>query len=152
MCGGDPRFDLTSLASRSRQLRIRFASGLRPPGESVTTIELGIQAHRQHDRHTFLLTGELDLASAGALEEMVARACADGANEIVLDLSYLRFIDSSGLKAILSAMSLCATNRCELYLTPAQEPVQRLFELTRVSDRLSFRESSLPEASGAAPL
>jgi anti-sigma B factor antagonist len=117
----------------------------------MATIELNIQAHRQQDRHTLELTGELDLASAPELEAMVAQACADGASEIVLDLSRMRFIDSSGLKAILSASSLCATNACELYLTPAPEPVHRLFELTRLIDRLQFRESSLPEPADAGP-
>jgi anti-sigma B factor antagonist len=117
----------------------------------MATIELSIQAHRQEDRHTFVLTGELDLASAPELEAMVAQACADGASEILLDLSRLRFIDSSGLKAILSARSLCETNRCELYLTPAQEPVQRLFELTRLVDKLQFRESAPSEPSDAGP-
>jgi anti-sigma B factor antagonist len=117
----------------------------------MATIELSIQAHRQQDRHTLVLTGELDLASAPELEVMVAEACTDGASEIVLDLSRLRFMDSSGLKAILSARSLCAANGCELYLTPAQEPVHRLFELTRLIERLQFRESSLPESAGASP-
>jgi anti-sigma B factor antagonist len=117
----------------------------------MVTIDLNIQAHRQQDRHTLVLTGELDLASAQELEGMVAQACADGAREIVLDLSRLRFIDSSGLKAILTARSLCATSGCELYLTPGQEPVQRLFEITRVIDRLQFRESSLTEPVDAGP-
>jgi len=117
----------------------------------VTTIELNIQAHRRQDRHTLVLTGELDLASAPALEGMVAQACADGASELVLDLSRLTFIDSSGLKAILSARGLCAANRCDLFLTPAKAPVQRLFELTRLIDRLPFRESSPPEPADARP-
>jgi anti-anti-sigma factor len=117
----------------------------------VATLELNIRAHRQQDRHRLELTGELDLASAAELEGMVAQACANGASEIVLDLSRLRFIDSSGLKAILSASSLCATNACELYLTRAQEPVQRLFEITRLTDRLKFRESSPPEPADAGP-
>jgi len=118
----------------------------------MATIELSIQAHRQEDRHTLVLTGELDLASAPALESMVARVCADGASEVVLDLSRLKFIDSSGLKAILSARSLCAARNCDFCLTPGQAPVQRLFELTRLIDRLPFRESSLPEPADAAPL
>jgi anti-anti-sigma factor len=118
----------------------------------MTTIELNIKAHREQDQHTLALIGELDLASAPALEGMVAQACADGAREVVLDLSRLRFIDSSGLKAILSGRSLCAANRCEFYLTPAQAPVQRLFELTGLDVRLPFRDSSLPEAADATPL
>jgi anti-sigma B factor antagonist len=116
----------------------------------VTTIELNIQAKREQDHHTLVLAGELDLASASELEGMVAQACADGAREVVLDLGRLRFIDSSGLKAILSARSLCASSRCDFYLTPAQAPVQRLFKLTRLDERLPFRESALPDAADAS--
>jgi anti-anti-sigma factor len=117
----------------------------------MATIELSIQTHLQQDRHTFVLAGELDLASAPELEGMVAKACADGAREMLLDLRDLRFIDSSGLKAILGARSLCETSHCELYLTPAPEPVQRLFELTGLVDKLRFRDSTQPDPADTAP-
>jgi len=48
---------------------------------------LSIEDERVGDRHTLLLTGELDIASAPELEEQAQRLCARPASELVLDLS-----------------------------------------------------------------
>ena len=88
---------------------------------------------------TLALAGELDLATAPDLEAMIRSLCGDGACEIVLDLSQVSFLDSSGLRAILAATTLCEEHSCRLVLTRPREPVQRLFELTGLLDKLSFR-------------
>jgi anti-sigma B factor antagonist len=103
-----------------------------------------IQADAHGDRHTLVLTGELDLASAPILEAATARLCADGASEIVVDLSGLAFIDSTGLRTILSSMSLCEEHLCNFWLIPGPRAVQRLFELAGILERLPFREPDLP--------
>jgi len=105
------------------------------------------------DRHTVVLNGELDIASAPMLEETVADVCAAGAHELVLDMGGVEFIDSSGLSAIVRGKMLCEDQHCGYCLTPAQRPVQGVFEVTGVADRLSFRDATVePERSapGAA--
>jgi anti-sigma B factor antagonist len=106
---------------------------------------LSIQERSQGDRHTLLLTGELDMASAPELEQQAERLCAQNASELVLDLTGLKFIDSAGLNAVLRVRTLCQENMCGFALTPGTPPVQRLFEVTRVIDRLPFRA---PEPEG----
>jgi len=100
---------------------------------------LSIQDQREGERHTLLLTGELDIASGPELEEQAQRLCTRPASELVLDLSRLEFIDSAGLNAILRVRALCHEHTCEFCLTPGARPVQRLFEVTRLVDRLPFR-------------
>lgn len=113
---------------------------------------LGIQRQREGDRHTLLLTGELDIASAAELEEQAQRLCTRPVGELVLDLSQLEFIDSAGLNAILRVRALCQEHTCEFCLTPGAQPVQRLFEITRLVDRLPFRKASRgEEGDPAAP-
>jgi anti-anti-sigma factor len=102
--------------------------------------DFSIREDAQGDRHTLILAGELDLASAPALEAAAARLCADGANEIVVDLSGLSFIDSTGLRTILSSISLCEKHLCDVWLIPGQRAIQRLFELAGLLGRLPFRE------------
>lgn len=97
--------------------------------------------------HALLLRGELDIASAPALEGAFQQLCEGGARELVLDLSRLEFMDSTGLNAILKCRTLCEEHQCELGLVPGPRPVQRVFELTRVLDRLPFRE---PDAARQA--
>jgi anti-anti-sigma factor len=105
--------------------------------------DFSIREDAQDDRRTLILVGELDLASAPALEAATARLCAEGANEIVFDLSHLSFIDSTGLRTILSSMSLCEEHLCDFWLIPGQRAIQRLFELAGLLERLPFREREL---------
>ena len=98
---------------------------------------------------TLALAGELDLATAvpffaigglnaGNLGEAIGRICADGASELVLDLSELSFIDSCGLSALLRARADCEQRRCRLLLTNGRPQIKRLFALTGAASRLRF--------------
>jgi|GEM_PF-6579147 len=87
---------------------------------STRSEKLTIQAYRQDDRRTLVLTGELDLGSAPTFEDTIARVCADGASELVLELSQLEYIDATGLDAVLSAKTLGARSGCDVCLTPRQ--------------------------------
>jgi anti-sigma B factor antagonist len=103
---------------------------------------LTIQTYGQDARRTLILTGELDLGSAPMLEDTVVRACADGASELVLELSQLEFIDATGLDAVLSAKTVAARLGCSVFLTPREASDRRAFELVRLADYLPFRRSS----------
>ena len=84
------------------------------------------------------LQGELDLASTRQVEERFAAIDAESPARVVVDLSGLAFIDSSGLRALLLADALASEHGYELVLLPGQEPVQRVFEMTGALDVLHF--------------
>ncbi len=109
---------------------------------STRSDHLTIQAYRHDDRRTLVVTGELDLGSAPTFEDTVVRACAEGASELVLELSQLEFIDATGLDAVLSAKTVCARSGCAVRLNPRHGSDQRAFELVRLADYLPFRRSS----------
>jgi anti-anti-sigma factor len=85
--------------------------------------------------------GELDIATSPELEAMIAALCGEEANEIILDLSELSFVDSTGLRALLLSKERCEADRCELSVARAQGQVQQLFDLTGLTDALLFREA-----------
>ncbi len=64
--------------------------------------------------------------------------CSSGASELVLDLSELEFLDSTGFRAILAGKELCEANGCGFFMTPGKEPVQRLFDVSGVLKKLPF--------------
>ncbi len=84
------------------------------------------------------LQGELDLASARAMEERLAAIEEQEPARVVIDLGGLAFIDSSGLRVLLLADSRARERGCELVLAPGPEPVQRVFEMTGALDVLRF--------------
>lgn len=82
-------------------------------------------------------SGDLDLFTAPQLAEAVAEAC-DGRRLVILDLSQVTFIDSSGLHAIVTAQARLAEADCRLVLVPGGRQVQRIFELTGVDHLFEF--------------
>lgn len=113
----------------------RKSRGVAPRG--VPQLELREEIHDA--RHTLVLTGELDMAWASVLQTALHRICTDDADSIVLDLSKLTFMDSTGLRAILLAEELCEKHRCRFILIPGPPQVQRLFEVTGLLGRLPFQ-------------
>jgi anti-sigma B factor antagonist len=101
---------------------------------------LTICSARDRDAHTLGLTGELDLANAAEVEEELRRIEATGVPRIVLDLTGLGFIDSTGIRLVLAAdlRSRADTNRLVLTRPPAN--VLRAFAIAGVVDRLPFAD------------
>jgi anti-sigma B factor antagonist len=107
--------------------------------EALATPGLAIQQLLRTDEHVLLLSGELDLVGAPALEAVLIHICTHTANRVVLDLSALRFMDSTGIQAVLIAQELCRACGCEFVIVPGPTQVQQLFEITGLARRLSFR-------------
>jgi anti-sigma B factor antagonist len=84
-------------------------------------------------------TGELDLPGAAVLEAELERVEAEPRlGTVVLDLRGLGFMDSSGLRLVVMAdMRLREAGR-RLVLVRGAETVQRVFEITRIAERLEF--------------
>jgi anti-anti-sigma factor len=79
------------------------------------------------------ISGELDLVSEPQLNQALEQA--DG-TPLTVDLSELAFMDSTGLRALLSA----ARKHPELQISgPLQPPVQRLLELTQTLAILPYK-------------
>src|SRR5436305_10129772 len=100
--------------------------------------EISVQDHAEGDRHTVVLGGELDLATAPELVGAVDALLAQGAREIVLDIRALTSIDSMGIRSILSVREMCDLHECEFAVTLAREPVPRVFKIAGLEDVLPF--------------
>jgi anti-anti-sigma factor len=93
------------------------------------------------------LSGELDVSGAAQLEHELERITADhDPRTMVLDLSGLDFMDSTGLRLVVLADSRAKDQQRAFALVRGKEDVHRVFEITRMTDRLRFL-SSAAEAS-----
>jgi anti-anti-sigma factor len=90
-------------------------------------------------------TGELDLSGAAVLQAEIDRLVDDGELAgVVLDLRGLEFLDSSGLRLVVLADMQAREAGRRFALVRGDETVHRVFEITRMSDRLDFVDG--PEA------
>ncbi len=89
------------------------------------------------------LDGELDVAGAALLEHELDRIAADHApRALVLDLSGLDFMDSTGLRLVVLADARARKEGREFALVRGAPDVHRVFEITRMADRLRILGSA----------
>ena len=102
--------------------------------EQVVGPDLVLTTDTEGDRAVIVIKGELDAYTAPGVEEQIANLVGRGINNIVLDLSETGFLDSSGLRAILTAHRRLASEQGSLALRNPSEPVTRLLEITGLTD------------------
>ena len=108
---------------------------------------LTMQTTASDERVVVALSGELDLHGATLLDPELARIAEDpGASPVVLDLRELEFMDSSGLRSVMVADATLRRTGRRMVLVRGGDSVQRVFEVTRMEDRLQFVDdpSDLP--------
>jgi anti-sigma B factor antagonist len=78
------------------------------------------------------LEGRIDASMAGDFKDRLGQWITAGRNQIVLDLSAVEFIDSSGLGAIVGSLKQMGRGG-DLVLSDLREAIQGLFRLTRMN-------------------
>jgi anti-anti-sigma factor len=85
-----------------------------------------------------LLSGELDISTAQPLEDDLRRVEAERPELLVLDLQQLSFMDSTGLRLLITADSRAREEGRKLVIVQGNEMVQRVMRLTRLDERLTI--------------
>jgi anti-sigma B factor antagonist len=102
-----------------------------PTGFAISTSEQG-------GRTVVLVQGELDLATAPQLEEVVTERLAAG-DEVVLDLRELAFMDSTGLRVLVRAHASVADERRFLVVRPPPGgPIAKILSIAGVDSQLDL--------------
>jgi anti-sigma B factor antagonist len=94
----------------------------------------------EDDRGRLILTGELDIASAPQVDEAAAQILDKRVRQLVIDLSGLTFIDSSGLRTLIGLNDRSAAEDWTLSLIRPAEPSLSVFEITGADENLPFIE------------
>jgi len=92
------------------------------------------------DRATVALRGELDLSGVDRARQAITEAEDSNAGLLVLDLSELDFIDSTGLEVMLRAARRAHDSGRRLIVTRPSHSVRRLLALTAIDQTLDVVE------------
>jgi len=68
----------------------------------------------------------------------VIELCEIGAKEVLVDISDVQFIDSSGLRAILAVKAVYEERSCRFAMTHGSPQPEKVFELTHLAELLPF--------------
>ena len=90
------------------------------------------------------LRGELDISSAPLVEEALGRIESAQPGLILIDLRRLEFMDSTGLRTVVSADARAREQGRQVAVVRGPQPVDRIFTVTRLDERLRIVDE--PEA------
>lgn len=80
------------------------------------------------------LTGEIDFSVAPKVREQLLDALKTDAPEIVLDLSGLSYVDSSGLALFIEARNMLAAAGRTIRIVAISPQVSKIFHLTQLGE------------------
>jgi anti-sigma B factor antagonist len=109
-------------------------SGFEAPAFSV-------EADRRGPAAVVTVSGELDISTAPEFQAALDRL-EPGFEQLVVDLSSCSFFASSGISILLDEKERAARAGFELVIVKAPPPVQRMFDLVGLHEKLTFQEPS----------
>jgi anti-anti-sigma factor len=104
--------------------------------------EFRVDVRRTDHATVVTVSGELDLASSGTLDEALEEAGDSEPELVVLDLREVEFMDSSGLAVIVKAHQRAQNGGHRLGVINGSPQVQRLLSLTGMDERMTVVETA----------
>ena len=106
---------------------------------------LTYESHSDGDTIRLALAGEFDLSNAAQVEDALKEIERERPSLLVLDLRELTFMDSTGLRVMVSADARARDDSRRLAVVQGPESVHRVFRITGLDDHLEMVET--PEAA-----
>lgn len=93
------------------------------------------------DRYVITVSGEVDLASSPELDTAIIAAIKFGSSSLVIDLTDVSFMDSSGLGVIVRGLKRCREADKDLDLVITNERVLKVFGITGLDQVIPIHDS-----------
>lgn len=107
----------------------------------MSTSLAAVSVERVDDRVVVLITGEIDLSNADGIEREIEDA-AFVADEVVIDLSPVEYIDSQGVRLLYRlSRRLTADAKRLVVVAPDDGIVGDVLRITQMSDLIEIRSS-----------
>jgi anti-sigma B factor antagonist len=91
--------------------------------------------------HVVSLRGEIDAVTAPRLGSRLFGLAGEGKRAVVVDLSDVTFMDSTGIGVLLNALHLFTVRHGKLVLVCPTERVMRPFQITGLAGHLTIYDS-----------
>jgi anti-sigma B factor antagonist len=107
------------------------------PDGPVTTLERG-DLRIELESSVVRLSGALDMEGAPLLEDKLMSLISGSADTVIVDLTELEFVDSTGLQALMRATNHAREHGDNLRFRRGSGQVEGVMRLTKVADELPF--------------
>ncbi|GAC1435400.1 MAG: anti-sigma factor antagonist BldG [Solirubrobacteraceae bacterium] len=109
--------------------------------EQEQRVAFSIVGEQEGSTQIVVVCGEIDLANAEEVDSALLTAERAGNAGVLLDLTAVNFIDSTGLRVLLGSIRRLSGESRSLTVACPDGPVRRLFELTALTGQFALFES-----------
>jgi anti-anti-sigma factor len=88
------------------------------------------------------VVGEIDMSTVPTFEKALSSALDEEPDRLMIDLSEVNFMDSSGLNALVRARNVMEDTGVQLVISGVSDQVRRLFEVSGLMTAFMFVHSS----------
>lgn len=101
---------------------------------------MDLQVHSRviGDRTVIAVAGEVDIATAEILDTEITQVLAGGASRLVLDLSEVAFLDSTGLGVLVKGLKRAREAGGSLAVVVTAERIAKVFRITGLDAVMSL--------------
>jgi anti-anti-sigma factor len=104
--------------------------------ENYLKVECEVSSDR---RSVYLrLDGEVDLGTAGQVEDALSPALDPRCTRLVVDLADVSFMDSSGLRILVVARNALDDRGAEMVIANINDQLRRLFEISGLTSAFTY--------------
>jgi len=103
---------------------------------------LAVDVARQNGAHTVTLKGELDLNSSPGLRDLLHELLDDGKGHLVIELSELSFVDSTGLGVLVGALKKARQGGGDIELSTPTPAIRKALEITGLTQVFRVADGS----------
>ncbi|HTE19739.1 MAG TPA: STAS domain-containing protein [Armatimonadota bacterium] len=111
-------------------------------------LRLGIDVHQVSGIPVLKVTGEIDIYTAPMFKQAVVNMVTEGSKNVIIDLSGVTFMDSSGFGTLLGATRRLRPSGGGLHLAAPNSTIQRMLRLTRLDSIMRIYDT-IEEAARA---
>ncbi|MGH2530000.1 MAG: STAS domain-containing protein [Actinomycetota bacterium] len=114
----------------------------------MVTVDLALESRNENGWDVLQVRGEVDLYTSPQLRDGITELLDQGANRIVIDLSGIEFMDSTGLGVLVVGLKRAKERNGEFALVCREGSVQKILSITGL-DRVFSIHGSVAEVTRA---
>ena len=111
-------------------------------------MDLEVDTSQRNGRNVLALRGEIDVYTAPRLRQALIDLVEKGARDILVDMSKVDFLDSTGLGVLVGGLKRVKANEGSLEIVATNERILKIFEITGLSKVFPMHPSVEEALSG----
>jgi anti-sigma B factor antagonist len=104
-------------------------------------MDLELETTEQNGKSVLTVRGEIDVYTAPRLRQTIVDLVEAGANDIVVDMEAVDFLDSTGLGVLVEALKRVRSREGDLALVATQDKILKIFDITGLNKAFQIHGS-----------